>query len=310
MTSLLRDARERKYAVGYFESWNYESTMAVVAAAEDARSPVIIGFNAGILTDSQRILPPENLTHYAAMGNLAARGASVPVALILNEIPAMAMAMEGVRLGFDALLFEDETKPLSENVTLVRGLVEAAHAADVAVEGNVGRLPVAVEGGSSPNQSDETLTRPEDAERFVAETGIDALGVAVGNVEVLTHGKATMRLDLLERIAAAVGVPLVLHGGSGIPDEIVGDLIARGVAKINLGAVLNESFFRGMNEVLETREDYVSPKYRLGSGLKSDILAGGFLAMKETVKKKMAVYGSVGKAPRSPSDRGQHDARL
>lgn len=296
MVSLLQDAKEKKYAAGYFESWNYESTMAVIAAAEEMRSPVIIGFNAGILTNPERALPPEKLEHFGVIGQLAARDAAVPVALILNEIPTLEMALAGINWGFNALLFEDETKPLDENIILTRRLVEAAHAANVAVEGNVGHLPVAMGGGLSQGLSEGSLTSPEDARRFVAETGVDALGVAVGNVEVLMSGKATMRLDLLEQIAAAVDIPMVLHGGSGIPDEIVGDLVARGLCKMNLGAVLNESFFRGMQDVLAGNKKYVSPKYLLGSGLKIDLLAGGFSAMKETVKKKMTVYGSAGQA--------------
>lgn len=297
MVSLLQDARKGMYAVGYFESWNYESTMAVIAAAEETRSPVIIGFNAGILTNPERVLPPENLEHFGAMGQILARGASVPVALILNEIPTLETAMAGIDFGFNALMFADETKSLCESIALTRRLVEAAHAANVSVEGNVGRLPVAVGGALSPDSSEDLLTSPDDARRFVEETGVDALGVAVGNVEVLMKGKATMRLDLLERIAAAVDVPIVLHGGSGIPDEIVGDLVTRGLCKMNLGAVLNESFFKGMKSILDSNEGYVSPKYLLGSGLKTDILAGGVLAMKETVKSKMTVYGSAGKAP-------------
>jgi len=297
MVSLLQDARKEKYAVGYFESWDYNSTMAVIAAAEEMRSPVVIGFNAGILTNPERVLRPENLEHFGAMGQIAARDASVPVALILNEIPTLEMALAGIDFGFNALLFDDETKALPESIDLMRRLVEAAHAANVSVEGNVGRLPVAEAGELSPDASEEMLTRPDDARRFVDETGVDALGVAVGNVEVLMKGKATLRLDLLERITAAVAVPLVLHGGSGIPDEIVPDLVARGLCKMNLSAVLNESFFKGMNSTLDSNKGYVSPKFLLGSGLKSDLLAGGFLAMKETVMKRMVVYGSAGRAP-------------
>ena len=296
MTSLLQDAKKDRYAVGFFESWDYESTQAVIAAAEEMRSPVIIGFNAGILTASDRVIPAENLAHFGQMGRMIAEDASVPVALILNEITAFEMALAGIDYGFNALLFDDETKSLSEHIELSRRLVEAAHAVGIAVEGNVGRLQAAKGGALTDANPEVGLTKPEDAKRFAEETGIDAMGVAVGNIEVLMQGKATLRLDLLERISAMVDIPLVLHGGSGIPDEIVGELVRRGVCKMNLGAVLNESYWAGMRGVLDSHEGYVSPKHLLGSGTKVDILAGGYLAMKETVMKKIAAYGSAGKA--------------
>ena len=118
----------------------------------------------------------------------------------------------------------------------------------------------------------------------------------MGNVEILMKGRAEMRLGLLERIGDVVDVPLVLHGGSGIPDDTVGALIERGVCKMNLGAMLDEAFLNGMQHVVEEHGEDVSAKYLLGSGLEEDMLAGGELAMKALVERKMAVYGSAGKA--------------
>lgn len=292
MSSLLRDARSGGYAVGYFESWNFESLKAVVKAAEEAKSPVIIGFNGGMLTNRKRVLEPENLEYYGRMGQTAGSSATVPVALILNEIDTLSLAVGGIKFGFNAIMFETH----SENIKLTQQVVEMAHAAGAGVESNVGQLPSADQGGHRKRGETNTMTRPEDATRFVAETGVDALGVSIGNVEVLMDGKATMDFKLLEKIHQTVDVPLTLHGGSGIADEDVKRLVECGVSKMNLGAALNQAFLDGMNATRKSNTHYVSPKYLIGSGLKEDILAGGEIAVKELVKRKMAVYGSAGRS--------------
>jgi fructose/tagatose bisphosphate aldolase len=124
---------------------------------------------------------------------------------------------------------------------------------------------------------------------------VDALGVSIGNVEVLREGTASLDLALLEKIHEAISIPLVLHGGSGIPDDTVPDLIARGVSKINLGAALNAAFLSGMRLSIERSAARSSPKYTIGSGWDIDCLASGELAMKALVKRKMSVYGSAGR---------------
>jgi ketose-bisphosphate aldolase len=296
LSKMMDAALKGKYAVGYFESWNLESLKAVVAAAEEMRSPVIVGFNAGILADRRRILPPENLEYLGAIGEIAARNATVPVALILNEIPSFGVAMQGIRFGFNVLMYEDETEDLEVSIRRTRQVVEAAHAVGVTVESKVGHMPMAENGAHRSSSAGYPMTDPQEACRFVRETGVDALGVSVGNIEVLMKGKARMDLGLLSRIRDAVEIPLVLHGGSGIPDEQVSALVARGVCKMNLGAVLNLAFLNGMKRLLRRGGKYVSPKEILGSGLKVDLLAAGELAMKNLIQKKIVVYGSANKA--------------
>jgi ketose-bisphosphate aldolase len=292
MTELLKNAKEGKYAVGYFESWNLESTKAVINAAEEMNSPVIIGFNGGILTDERRILKPEDLEVYGVVGRKIAEKTRVPVAFILNEITNLKLAVEGVKYGFNALMFESETDDLEENIVLTRKVVEMAHSVDIAVESNLGILPSAERSRHGNGEVQHSLTQAQDAKRFVNETGIDALGVSIGNVEVLMNRKAELNFSLLGEIHEAVDIPLTLHGGSGIADKDVPDLIAMGVYKMNLGAALNGAFIDGMKRVMKQTIDRVSPKYAIGSGLHIDILAHGENAMKELVKHKMKIYGS------------------
>ena len=289
MTDLLEDAKKRKYAVGYFESWNLESLGAVIDAAEEMRSPVIIGFNGGILTNPERVLKPEDLEYFAAIGQIAAQKASVPVALILNEISSFQTAVKGIKFGFNAVMFESNLEDFEKSVSLTKKIVEVAHATGVSVESNVGQLPMADKGTGSRKETRGILTNPQEAERFVRETKVDALGISIGNVEVLIEGKAVMDFELLEKINKVVDASLVLHGGSGIADDDIGRVVELGVCKINLGARLNQTFFEGMKKVLDSTKGYVSPKYLLGSGTEEDIFAGGKLAMKELVKRKMGL---------------------
>jgi ketose-bisphosphate aldolase len=293
MKTILKNAQKGKYAVGYFESWNLESTQAIAEAAQEMSSPVIIGFNGGILTSQERILKPENLDYFAAIGRVAAREASVPVGLILNEIPDLETVKRAVSLGFIGIMFEDELNDFEKSIVSTKKAVNLAHAAGVWVESRVGNLPVARKGLLSRQDDDNLLTRAEEAQRFVKETGVDAIAVSVGNVEVLMEGKPAIDFGRLKKIHSLINIPLVLHGGSGLPDESVKRIIELGVYKINFGARLNQAFLEGMDKTRKSSKKYVSPKYLLGSGLKEDLFAGGRLQMKELVKEKMKVYGSA-----------------
>lgn len=295
LADLLRDARAGSYAVGYFESWNLESTRAVVDAAEESGSPVVIGFNGGILSDRKRVLGSADPAIYVELWRRFAQRASVPISLLVNEIPSVQMALAAIELGASSLMMESESDDLDSAISLVRTVVKAGHAAGAAVEANVGHLPSAQDGDYQRTGFSGSLTRVDEAVRFVEETGVDALGVSVGNVEVLKEATARLDLTLLGKIHEAVSVPLVLHGGSGIPDGMVPELVARGVSKVNLGAALNTAFLAGMMSALDEDPVSLSPKYTIGSGWDIDCLAKGELAMRELVKRKMSIYGSAGR---------------
>lgn len=296
LPDLLANALSAGYALGYFESWDLPSLKAVVNAAEELSSPVVIGVNGGILTDSKRVLKPENLEYYGAIGRIAAKQAGVPMALLLNEIGSIELVQAAIDFGFNALMFEAESDNFEQDIARTKKVVEMAHAAGLSVESAVGHLPTADQQGFQRDSDSGTLTSPEQARHFTDQTGVDILGVSIGNVEVLTDGKATMDFELLERIHKATDVPLTLHGGSGIADEHVGQLVARGLSKMNLGAALNQAFLAAMDKAMKSTSEHASPKYRIGSGLKVDVLAAGEIAMTELVKHKMGVYGSIGKA--------------
>jgi ketose-bisphosphate aldolase len=288
MVQLLTEARRGNYAVCYCESWSLESFQAVVEAAEEERSPIIAGFNGGFLMHPGR-QRPENLAYYAALG-LTLERARVPAALIFNESFSLAQIEEAMDLGFNAVMVENEGFAPDDYRCLVRQVVARAHRSGVSVEAQVGHLADAsADGHAEP-------TTPEAARVFVEETEIDALGVAVGNVHILTRGNRPLDLEALAEIAKAVSVPLVLHGGTGIPLEDAGRCVKLGVAKVNFGTGLKQAYLAALREKLARYREPMSPHPFIGMGGDDDILMAAREAVKLKCQELLRAYGSAGKA--------------
>ena len=218
MSVLLRHALEHGYAVGYFESWNLESLLAVKDAAEEARSPVIIGFNGGFLGNKNRT-HAENIDVYGRMGRAVAEQASAPMAFILNEATEVGLLGQALKAGFNVVMHDHEGTGLEQSVRINTSLVRDAHQAGAEVEAEIGELPTAGVDGNL--RSPGAKTDPEEARRFVQATGVDALAVAIGNVHVLEGRKSRLDFDLLAELRRTIPVPLVLHGECRIdPDEL------------------------------------------------------------------------------------------
>ncbi len=288
MSQLLADAARGGYAICYCEAWSLESFQAVVEAAEELRSPVIAGFNGGFLMRSSGARP-SNLAYYAGLG-LALRCAAVPTAFILNETDNLEQIRRGIELGFNAVMVENERLGIDDYRQCVRQVVELAHPHGVSVEAQIGRLP---DGSGHITQE---ITEPAAARAFVESTGIDALAVAVGNVHILTAGKAHLDLAMLKRIRQAVKIPLVLHGGTGIPLNLARDCVRLGVAKVNFGTGLKQAYLEAIRQKLSAYQAPISPHPFLGMGGAQDILAAGGEAVKAEVKMLLRAYGSAGKA--------------
>lgn len=290
MTQLLAEARGGGYAVCYCESWNLESLQAVVEAAEETGSPVITGFNGGFLCHPERSTP-EKLAYYAGV-TLALRETSVPVALLLNETDDSSQIERGIRMGFNAVMVENERLEPAAYRELVRRTVGLAHAAGASVEAALGHLPDA----SGGNHHDAEITDPAAARSFTRDTGIDALGVSVGNVHILTRGKVPIDLGALARVRDAVQVPLVLHGGTGIAPEQITPCVRLGVAKINFGTGLKQVYLAAVQEALARYREPMSPHPFIGMGGTDDILMAGREAVKQKVRELMTLCSSAGRA--------------
>jgi fructose/tagatose bisphosphate aldolase len=180
--------------------------------------------------------------------------------------------------------------PLNEYRELVKLVVGLAHAHSVWVEAQIGRLP------DGSGHSQEEITDPDLAREFVNETGIDALGVAIGNTHILTTGKASLDIEHLGRIHDQVKIPLVLHGGTGIPLELAQSCVLRGVAKINFGTALKQAYLAAVREALQLYHEPMNPHPFLGMGGKDDVLMAGREAVKLKVKELLEAFGSAWKA--------------
>ena len=285
MVELLSQARRGGYAVCYCESWNLESLQAVIEAAEELNSPVIAGFNGGFLMHPNR-RKPEDLGFYGGMA-MAVREAAVPVSFILNESESLAQIARGLEVGFNAVMVESHHLSLTEYVGLVKQVVVMAHARHAFVEGQIGELP----DGSGGSNGNGVLTDPLLAKAFIEDTGVDALSVSIGNVHILTEGKASVNIEALRQIQASVKVPLVVHGGTGFPSECAADVIALGVAKFNFGTTLKQTYLAAIREKIAAYREPMNPHVFLGMGGPEDLMVAGREAVKLKVKELIQTYG-------------------
>jgi fructose-bisphosphate aldolase class II len=292
MRDMLKTALAGKYAVGYFEAWDQYSLEAVLGAAEEARSPVILGFGCRLM--NQHWYDGGGQHRLAAMGAAAAADAKVPVCVLLNEAATLAQVVRGLGWGFKAVMLDTSDLPLERNIAATREVVELAHHLEADVEGEVGRLADALASLGGAAQSE--MTDPDDAARYVAETGVDALSVSVGNVHIMTDGEAHIDLEQLARIRAAVSVPLVIHGGTGFPACAVPRAIELGVAKFNVGTILKQLFLGGVREAMGALPAQVNLQEVIGSRNAADLLQGAKERVKAEVMRRMVLYGSAGKA--------------
>jgi fructose/tagatose bisphosphate aldolase len=260
-------------------------------AAEETRSPIVIGFNGEFLSREGR-LAPERLTLYAALGRAAAESSPVPCGLIFNECPDDAWVLKAAESGFNLVMPADPAASYEDYLHRVKRIVKHCHQRRVAVEAELGELPCGasgqVEGGGQP-------TDPGLAERFVEETGVDLLAVSAGNVHVHTSGRQDLNLDQLAAIRRRVRVPLVLHGGTGISAGSLAEAIRLGVAKVNYGTYLKQSYLAAARAALA--QELSDPHEFLGRGGPSDVMVAARLAVRDAVLERIEALGCCGKAP-------------
>jgi ketose-bisphosphate aldolase len=285
MTELLANARSGGYALCYCESWNLESLQAVVEAAEQVGSPTIAGFNGGFLRHASRT-KPERLAYYGAF-SAALQTSSCPVAFILNETDDLAQIEEGHSLGFNTVMVEGDFLEPATYRKLVKKVVRLAHTRNASVEAQFGRLPHGSEAGHPAAQ----ITDPRGVRAFVEETGIDALGVSIGNVHILTKGKAAIDLSTLASIREEVDLPLVIHGGSSFPPEYAQQAIDLGVAKFNFGTNIKQAYLAALHRSLANYAEPLNPHPFLGMGGTQDILIAAREAVKNKVMELIRTYG-------------------
>ncbi|NIW44013.1 MAG: hypothetical protein GWN30_04355, partial [Gammaproteobacteria bacterium] len=231
---LIAHAEQESYALGYFESWNLESLLAVADAAEATQSPVLMGYN-GIYLNHPGRVRREALSVISAMGLAICDQITMPAMLIFNESPHLDWVIEAIDQGFGLVMFTDDQLSLREKIFQVRRIVEIAHREGAAVEGEIDSLP-GIAGNLIDLPDDAHLTEVETALEFVEQTGVDAFAVNIGQMHL--HGKQAvhLNLDLLRELNDALNVPLVLHGSTSVLEEDLVEAVKFGIRKINLGS--------------------------------------------------------------------------
>lgn len=275
---LLLDAQKGGYAIGAFNVENMEMAMAVVAAAEEKKSPVLIQTTPGTVKYA-------NLELYFANVKALAEKASVPVAMHLDHGNSFELAINAFHVGYTSIMIDGSKLSFEENIALTKSVVDACHAGNIPVEGELGKV-----GGKEDdlvNGDDNPYTEPLEAKEFVERTGVDYLAVGIGTSHGIYKGVPKVNVERLSEIRAVVDIPLVLHGTSGVPDEQVTDCISRGICKVNYATDLRIAFSNGIKAYLKENPDAYDPKKYNAVGMEE---------VKKYVMQKMEVVGSVGKA--------------
>lgn len=289
ISELIQHARAYRYALGYFESWNFESLQGVLDAAEATRSPIIIGFNGEFLSHPDR-KRSERLQCYAELGKAAAASASVPCGLIFNECPDDEWVRNAVLAGFNLVMPADPAASYEDYRRRVAQLTAFAHRYGVAVEAEVGHLP----SGTTGTRNGNHLTDPELAARFIRDTDVDLLAVSVGNVHVMIKGEQDLDLERLSEIRRHVAQPLVLHGGSGISTSSLLAAIDLGVTKVNYGTYLKQRYLQALRTSIAAKVD--NPHELFGMGGDRDVMVAGRSAVCRAVMERIGLLGCCGKA--------------
>lgn len=279
MKELLLDAMRNGYAVPGFNYYHPSSANGIVEEAEARKTPVVLMVSS-IYT---RYL---GVDAAAAIGLQAAGKASTPVALHLDHGDSYELCEACVNAGFSSVMFDGSHHPMDENIAITSRVVKMAHAKGVTVEAELGAVGGIEDAVYEEGQEAKlVLVDPEQAAGYVEQTGIDCLAPAIGNVHGLTKQEPKLDFDLLRRVREKVTVPLVMHGGTGISDDTVRELIRSGMNKVNIGTELKVAWRRGLEE------------YFAKGGYEPRL---GMEAAKEEVRKavswKVDICGSAGKA--------------
>lgn len=277
MNDILLPAREGRYGVGFFNAVNVEMARAIIETAQELKAPVMIG-------TAEILLPVTELELVADYLIPMAKKASVPVCVHYDHGLTEKRCREAMALGFTSVMYDCSTLSYEENLEKVAGMVELCHAQGITVEGELGHVGDN-EGAGRLDDPSAYFTDPERALDFVRKTGVDSLAVAVGNA----HGdyKFPPKLDFerIETIASLTGIPLVLHGGSGLADSDFRTAVEKGICKVNIFTDIDKAGKAGIEKGLSE-----------GKTSMCGLIPYEIEAMKAVVAEKIHLFGSDGKA--------------
>ena len=277
LNDVLYDAQKNHYGVGLFNTTDSDMLEAVISAAEELRSPVIIG-------TAEVLLPYGELQLIGPSMINMAKNASVPVVVHFDHGLTFDRCLEAMKLGFTSIMFDGSANELSENLKATAEIVKIAHAWGVTVEGEIGHVGSA---DTADNEVMDMYTTPKEAKDFVEATGVDALAIAIGTAHGAYKTKPKLDIERLSDIRNTIDTPLVLHGGSGLSDDDFRNTINHGITKVN---IFTDLCVAGENAVANNIGDT--------SGFNGylSLRALKVEAMKKAVMEKMMLFGSDGRA--------------
>lgn len=282
MKEMLNIAKDEKYAVGQFNVNNLEYAQAILQAAEEEKSPVILGVSEG----AGRYMGGFKVVVAMVKALMEEYGTTVPVAIHLDHGSSFEKCAQAIHAGFTSVMIDGSHLPLEENIALTKKVVELAHIHGVSVEAELGRI-----GGQEDDlvveDAEAMYAIPSECEQLVRETNVDCFAPALGSVHGPYKGEPKLGFDRMEEIMNLTGVPLVLHGGTGIPLKDIQRAISLGTAKINVNTENQIMQTKKIREVLAENPEMYDPRKYMGPGRD---------AIKETVIGKMREFGSSQKA--------------
>ncbi|WP_422660432.1 class II fructose-1,6-bisphosphate aldolase [Paenibacillus sp. EC2-1] len=278
-TPLLQTARRGGYCIGAFNVHTLEMLQAVVEAAEETQSPLIIQSTVGTV----KHLGPDYIAKAALV---ASERSSVPIALHLDHCSDFNIIMQCIRAGYTSVMIDASHEQFDVNVAMTKKVVEAANAIGINVEAELGRVG-GVEDDIVVDDEHALLADPDDCARFVELTGVHTLAPAIGTAHGIYKGEPNIDFDRIEKIASKVSVPLVLHGGSGIPEEQVRRCVTLGMSKMNVATELRIVFSDAIKEVFNQNPEENDPRKYMVPAKE---------ALKKAAIEKMRLCGSFGKA--------------
>lgn len=292
---MLQRAQAEGYAVGAFNANNMECVQAVIETAEEEQAPVILQVSQGAIAYA-------GLEFATSLVKTAAELATVPVVLHLDHGTDFLQNVRCLRAGFTSLMFDGSSLPLDENIKTTRKITEIAHACGIPVESELGKIPK-VEDNLTQTQVVDLMADPAQAERFVEETQCDSLAAAIGSVHGMKESIQPLNIEKLDEIKRRTGVPIVLHGASGVLctrgdasekginltscEGTLEDAIKHGVSKINVATELSMAYLRGMKKAFDDRP---------GEKDMRKIMLPGKNAVKDVVRYYIRLFGSNGKS--------------
>lgn len=282
MKEMLDVAKEKGYAVGQFNINNLEYTQAIIAAAEEEKSPVILGVSEG----AARYMGGFDVVVAMVKGVLKASKITVPVAIHLDHGSSFEACAKAIHAGFTSVMIDGSHHPLAENIAVTKQVVELAHIHGVSVEAELGRI-----GGQEDDlvvdDADAMYAIPSECDELVRETNVDCFAPALGSVHGPYKGEPNLGFDRMEEVGKLTGIPLVLHGGTGIPPQDIQRAISLGTAKINVNTENQIQQTKAIREYLTNNPDDYDPR---------SYLIPGRDAIKATVVGKMREFGSSNQA--------------